>query len=196
MISWVLSNMDIFALAGSLALLSFDLFDGYARYIWWVHIKRNSPLRELVEAGRPSKEHLGHFTFRLHTQRFEIGPIEGWAQNERPGLWYFLVRETLPSRLRRRFTLAKAPEEMDFVEVAHRRITPPQPGHIASYTADRWATAVLRRTGFYRVIINTNREGLSPGSKVTLHSGATIVKMGVRYINEDNAPSGNVTLDT
>ena len=149
----------------------------------------------MVQTGRPSKEHLGPISFKLHTKMFEPGPVEGLELDERPRSWFILVRETLPSRMRRHFTLVKAPKEMDFVEVAHRRIIPPHAGCIASFAADEWHTAILRRTGFYRVVMNTTREELSPGRRVELQSGAVVVKMNVGYMNDDNMADGRSLVD-
>ena len=192
---WVRNNIEWFAVFLAALLLLFDWFDAFARYIWHVHIKRKaSPIGALARTGRPSKEYLGHLTFTIFTDGHEVGGIEGWAANEVMRSWSILVRETLPSRIRRRFTFAKAPTEMDFIEVAYRRTIPPQQGHIASVGAQEFQTLILRRTGFYRISVNTTRENVSPGQRVVLECGATVVKMGVRYVNDDNAPDGNITL--
>ena len=193
LIIWFKNNIDFFALIIGSGLLLFDWFDAYAKYISWAQLKRSSPIAQLVHSGRPSREYLGHLTFKLYTTKFELDPIDGWENDERIRSWLILVRETLASRTRRRLVFANAPNEMDFVEVAHRRIIPPQPSHIASFTAIEWQTPILRRTGFYQVAINTNRENLSPGPRVKLKSGAIIVKMNVRYINDDNTPDGQAT---
>lgn len=191
-LSWVVANVEWFALFVAALLLLFDWIDAFAGFLWHALVKRKSPIGEQITSGRPSVEYLGPFTFRLYTTKFDICPIEGWG-SERPYSWFILVRETFASRIRRRFTLTKSPEEMDFVEVAHRRIVPPQDGHIASYATIESRTIIMRRIGFIRVVINTNRESLCPGTRVQLKSGDTVVRMSTRYLNDDNIPDSETS---
>ena len=166
----------------------FDVVDAYGKFFWHSQIKRSPAVRSAFKNGRRSNEHFHNLTFTVYAQKFDFRPTPNLGKDAAK-VWSILVVETFLSRLRRRISLAPSPPEIQFVEVAHRRIELPPPGHIASFNTWEWPTLVMRNSAFYVIGFHTNREELSPGRRIQLESGHTIVKMSDVHV------SGDLTLD-